>query len=51
MKDFLAGPDHIRSLLPTALPKVAAIRKEYPDAVVLPSATALLVAGWPAQGR
>ncbi|RPA12367.1 glycosyltransferase [Gordonia sp. OPL2] len=41
IRDFLAGPDHIRSLLPTALPKIAAMRKEYPDAVVLPSATAL----------
>ncbi|MCB1293903.1 glycosyltransferase [Gordonia sp. (in: high G+C Gram-positive bacteria)] len=38
IRDFLAGPDHIRSLLPTALPKVAAMRKEFPDAVVLPSA-------------
>ncbi|MEE4023939.1 glycosyltransferase [Gordonia sp. PKS22-38] len=41
IRDFLAGPDHIRSLLPTALPKVAAMRKQYPDAVVLPSATEL----------
>ncbi|MBD0022262.1 glycosyltransferase [Gordonia pseudamarae] len=41
IRDFLAGPDHIRSLLPTALPKVAAMRKEFPDAVVLPSAQAL----------
>ncbi|WHU46619.1 glycosyltransferase [Gordonia sp. L191] len=41
IRDFLAGPDHIRSLLPTALPKIAAMRKEYPDAVVLPSATEL----------
>ncbi|MBM7368195.1 glycosyltransferase [Gordonia hydrophobica] len=41
IRDFLAGPDHIRSLLPTALGKVAEIRKGYPDAVVLPSATDL----------
>ncbi|MFT4127088.1 MAG: glycosyltransferase [Gordonia sp. (in: high G+C Gram-positive bacteria)] len=41
IRDFLAGPEHIRDLLPTALPKVAAIRADYPDAVVLPSATAL----------
>ncbi len=38
IRDFLAGPDHIRSILPTALGKVAGIRKQYPDAVVLPSA-------------
>ncbi|GAA4681661.1 glycosyltransferase [Gordonia humi] len=38
IRDFLAGPDHIREILPTALGKVAAIRKQYPDAVVLPSA-------------
>ncbi|GAA2389930.1 glycosyltransferase [Gordonia cholesterolivorans] len=41
IRDFLAGPEHIRSLLPTALGKVAQIRKGYPDAVVLPSATDL----------
>ncbi|NMO02986.1 glycosyltransferase family 2 protein [Gordonia sp. TBRC 11910] len=41
IRDFLAGPDHIRSLLPTALPKVAAMRKEFPDAVVLESAQSL----------
>ncbi|ALG83371.1 glycosyltransferase [Gordonia phthalatica] len=41
IRDFLAGPDHIRSILPTALGKVAGIRKGYPDAVVLPSATDL----------
>ncbi|GAB2658653.1 glycosyltransferase [Gordonia jinhuaensis] len=41
IRDFLAGPDHIRDLLPTALPKIAAMRKVYPDAVVLPSATVL----------
>ena len=41
IRDFLAGPDHIRSILPTALGKVAGIRKQYPDAVVLPSAQEL----------
>ncbi len=41
IRDFLAGPEHIRDLLGTALPKIAAMRKEYPDAVVLPSATEL----------
>lgn len=41
IRDFLAGPDHIRDLLPTALPKIAEMRKQYPDAVVLPSATDL----------
>ena len=41
MRDFLAGPDAVRDMLPTALPKIAALRKEYPDAVVLPSATEL----------
>ncbi|GAA3036162.1 glycosyltransferase [Gordonia defluvii] len=41
IRDFLAGPDHIRSLLPTALGKIAEMRKQYPDAVVLPSATEL----------
>ncbi|MFT3901393.1 MAG: glycosyltransferase [Gordonia sp. (in: high G+C Gram-positive bacteria)] len=41
IRDFLAGPDHIRSLLPTALGKVAGMRKEFPDAVVLESSTEL----------
>lgn len=41
MRDFLNGPEGLFDLLPTALPKVAAMRKEYPDAVVLPSATEL----------
>ncbi|GAA4386146.1 glycosyltransferase [Tsukamurella soli] len=41
MRDFLAGPEGLFDLLPTALPKVAAMRKEFPDAVVLPSATEL----------
>ena len=41
MADFLAGPEHIFSILETALPEVHRMRKEYPDAVVLPGATAL----------
>ncbi len=41
MDDFLAGPDHIFSILESALPDVRKMREEYPDAVVLPSATAL----------
>ena len=41
MDDFLAGPEHIFSILESALPEVHRIRREYPDAVVLPSATAL----------
>lgn len=41
MKDFLAGPDHLFEMLESSLPRINAIRKEYPDAVVLPSATAL----------
>ena len=39
--DFLAGPEHVANMLPTALGEVHAQRKEYPDAVVVPSATAL----------
>ncbi len=41
MDDFLAGPEHIFSILESALPDVRRMRQEYPDAVVLPSATAL----------
>ena len=41
MADFLAGPEHIFSILESALPEVHRMRKEYPDAVVLPGATAL----------
>ena len=41
IRDFLAGPMHIREILPTALGKVAQIRRGYPDAVVLPSAEEL----------
>jgi len=39
--DFLAGPEHIFSILESALPEVRKMRQEYPDAVVLPGATSL----------
>ncbi|HEU4361318.1 MAG TPA: glycosyltransferase [Mycobacterium sp.] len=39
--DFLAGPEHIFSLLESALPDVRAMRSAYPDAVVLPAASDL----------
>lgn len=41
IEDFLAGPDHIAQQLGTALGDVHALRREFPDAVVLPSSTAL----------
>jgi galactofuranosylgalactofuranosylrhamnosyl-N-acetylglucosaminyl-diphospho-decaprenol beta-1,5/1,6-galactofuranosyltransferase len=41
MDDFLAGPEHIFSILESALPDVRKMRTQYPDAVVLPSATVL----------
>lgn len=41
IEDFLAGPEHVADLLPTALGTVHALRKQYPDAVVLPSSTSL----------
>jgi galactofuranosylgalactofuranosylrhamnosyl-N-acetylglucosaminyl-diphospho-decaprenol beta-1,5/1,6-galactofuranosyltransferase len=41
IEDFLAGPEHIFSILESALPEVRALRQHYPDAVVLPGATAL----------
>jgi galactofuranosylgalactofuranosylrhamnosyl-N-acetylglucosaminyl-diphospho-decaprenol beta-1,5/1,6-galactofuranosyltransferase len=41
MDDFLAGPEHIFSILESALPEVRRLRAQFPDAVVLPSATAL----------
>ena len=41
MDDFLAGPEHIFSILESALPEVRKMRAQYPDAVVLPSATTL----------
>jgi galactofuranosylgalactofuranosylrhamnosyl-N-acetylglucosaminyl-diphospho-decaprenol beta-1,5/1,6-galactofuranosyltransferase len=39
--DFLAGPEHIFSILESALPDVRKMRQEFPDAVVLPGATSL----------
>ncbi|WP_343600562.1 glycosyltransferase [Mycobacterium sp.] len=39
--DFLAGPEHIFSILETALPDVRRIRADYPDAVVVPAASEL----------
>ena len=39
--DFLAGPEHIFSILESALPEVHRIRRDYPDAVVLPAASEL----------
>ncbi|WP_025737810.1 glycosyltransferase [Mycobacterium genavense] len=39
--DFLAGPEHIFSILESGLPEVHRLRKDYPDAVVLPAASEL----------
>lgn len=39
--DFLAGPEHLFSILESALPEVHRIRRDYPDAVVVPAATEL----------
>ncbi|GFG73672.1 glycosyltransferase [Mycobacterium botniense] len=39
--DFLAGPEHLFSILETALPEVHRIRNAYPDAIVLPAASEL----------
>jgi galactofuranosylgalactofuranosylrhamnosyl-N-acetylglucosaminyl-diphospho-decaprenol beta-1,5/1,6-galactofuranosyltransferase len=41
MDDFLAGPEHIFSILESALPEVHRIRKQYSDAVVMPAASEL----------
>ncbi|MDK8791058.1 glycosyltransferase [Corynebacterium sp. MSK039] len=41
MKDFLAGPEQLFSILDTSLPRINALRKSYPDAVVIPSASEL----------
>ncbi|WP_066527883.1 glycosyltransferase [Corynebacterium bouchesdurhonense] len=41
MRDFLAGPGKLFDVLETTLPKVQAIRKDYPDAQVVPSAADL----------
>jgi galactofuranosylgalactofuranosylrhamnosyl-N-acetylglucosaminyl-diphospho-decaprenol beta-1,5/1,6-galactofuranosyltransferase len=43
IEDFLAGPEHIFSILESALPEVRAMRTQYPDAVVLSGATSLPV--------
>ncbi|AXK87010.1 glycosyltransferase [Nocardia farcinica] len=44
IRDFLAGPDRLFQLLPSALGAVHALRKQYPDAVILPSSTELPLA-------
>ncbi len=41
MKDFLAGPEQLFDVLETSLPRIAAIRKTYSDAVVVPTAAEL----------
>ncbi|HIW95858.1 MAG TPA: glycosyltransferase [Candidatus Corynebacterium gallistercoris] len=41
MKDFLAGPEHLFDILETALPRINKMRKNYSDAVVVPSAAHL----------
>jgi len=38
LEDFLAGPDRLFELLRTGLPEVQAVRKQYTDAQILPSA-------------
>jgi galactofuranosylgalactofuranosylrhamnosyl-N-acetylglucosaminyl-diphospho-decaprenol beta-1,5/1,6-galactofuranosyltransferase len=50
IRDYLAGPDGLFGLLPTALGKVHAMRKEFPDAVVVPSSTELPLASHAAVG-
>ncbi len=45
--DFLRGPEHIFAILGTALSDVHRLRKDYPDAVILPAASELP----PASGR
>ncbi|CAN5542312.1 glycosyltransferase [soil metagenome] len=41
MDDFLAGPDQLFSILESSLPDVRRMRQQFPDAVVVPSATSL----------
>ena len=41
MKDFLAGPENLFSILESALPRINSLRKNYPDAVVINSAADL----------
>ncbi|MEJ6020194.1 glycosyltransferase [Corynebacterium sp. H113] len=38
MKDFLAGPEHLFDILETSLPRINKLRKEFPDARVIPTA-------------
>ena len=38
MKDFLEGPENLFNILESSLPRINALRKNFPDAVVLPSA-------------
>ncbi|MFR9752744.1 glycosyltransferase [Nocardia sp. 004] len=44
IRDFLAGPERLFQLLPSALGAVHALRRQYPDAVILPSSTELPLA-------
>lgn len=41
MRDFLAGPDQLFDILETSLPRINALRKEFSDARVIPSAAEL----------
>lgn len=41
MKDFLAGPEQLFEILDTALPRINAMRKNFSDAQVIPSASDL----------
>lgn len=41
VQDFLKGPEHLFEMLPTSLGEVAEMRKQYSDAVIIPSATEL----------
>lgn len=44
IRDYLAGPERLFQLLPSALGAVHELRKQYPDAVILPSSTELPLA-------
>ncbi|RJO77092.1 glycosyltransferase family 2 protein [Nocardia panacis] len=44
IRDFLAGPERLFQLLPSALGAVHELRRQYPDAVILPSSTDLPLA-------
>ncbi|MFQ6325643.1 glycosyltransferase [Nocardia sp. CWNU-33] len=44
IRDFLAGPERLFQLLPSALGAVHELRRQYPDAVILPSSTELPLA-------